>query len=81
MSLSLGMIEWVNHTKPMKSCIESQEPNIKKWRIVRDSYNSWIIRHAPRSKNIAGKKKINSRTRFGQFFLTHLISSTFCCVR
>ncbi|KAI8057473.1 hypothetical protein BDF21DRAFT_349187 [Thamnidium elegans] len=53
MSLSLGMIEWVKHTKPVKSCIESQEPNIKKWRIVRDSYNSWIVRHAPRSKNIA----------------------------
>ncbi|KAI9359803.1 hypothetical protein BD770DRAFT_319254 [Pilaira anomala] len=53
MSLNLGIIEWVNNTKPIKSCIESQEPNIRKWRTVRDSYNSWIIRHAPRSKNIA----------------------------
>lgn len=69
MSLNLGMIEWVSHTKPLKSCIESQEPNVKKWRVVRDSYNSWIMRHAPRSKNIAGKIIF--------FFKPYIFSNTF----
>lgn len=78
MSLNLGIIEWVNNTKPIKSCIESQEPNIRKWRSVRDSYNSWIVRHAPRSKNIAGKFHMLILTT--THFLKCVFSSSLCCL-
>lgn len=62
MSLNLGIIEWVNHTKPLRSCIESQNPSMAYWKNIKKSYHNWISKHASGNKNIAGKKRKNEKT-------------------
>lgn len=54
MSLNLGIIEWVNHTKPLKNCIENQNSHAMYWKNIKRLYQAWIVKHAPSSKNIAG---------------------------
>lgn len=53
MSLNLGIIEWVDHTRPLRSCIESQNSRPNYWKNIKRSYQSWIVKHAPNSRNIA----------------------------
>jgi len=42
MSLSLGILEWVNNTVPLRHCIESQIPRKEIWRKGLEQYAKFV---------------------------------------
>ncbi|KAF9918927.1 hypothetical protein BX616_004199 [Lobosporangium transversale] len=42
MSSSLGVLEWVDNTKPLRHCIEGEIPHKETWRRAQDQYNKFV---------------------------------------
>lgn len=42
MTTSLGLIEWVDNTKPLRACIEEQVDTPARISHMQDKYRSWI---------------------------------------
>lgn len=55
MASNLGIIEWLVHTQPLKSCVDSNETAKPSAYRAREEYARWIRSNMPRAKNQAGK--------------------------
>lgn len=44
MSLNLGIIEWVNSTKPLKSCLDKDRKSSIQIKQAQQSYNLWVTK-------------------------------------
>jgi hypothetical protein len=55
MASNLGIIEWLVHTQPLKSCVDSNEDAKPYAYRAREEYARWIRSNMPRAKNQAGK--------------------------
>ncbi|KAG1168656.1 hypothetical protein G6F71_008958 [Rhizopus microsporus] len=61
MTTSLGLIEWVDNTKPLRACIEEQVDTPARISHMQDKYRSWIAQKG--GKGILGYQKAFSLPR------------------
>ena len=59
MSLNLGIIEWVDNTRPLKSCLNRDQRTNRKLIQAQQSYHNWVFRTSSSRKLTASKYIMN----------------------